>query len=144
MTLLGWVKPDQVPVDPGVTYMFGWKLPNAFPMGFMLSAKISQQVRTTLLVRLWKAPNRASLDEHNTGKLGIYHPKFQDSELGYTYQREPDEKSALMAASQAGKIGQRLLLGMDNVPQSPTLATTPDTSAEANMSFQAMAEEKPA
>lgn len=31
--------------------MFGWKLPNAFPMGFMLSAKISQQVRTTLLVR---------------------------------------------------------------------------------------------
>lgn len=31
--------------------MFGWKLLNAFLMGFMLSAKISQQVRTTLVVK---------------------------------------------------------------------------------------------
>lgn len=47
-----------------------------------------------------------------------------------------------MAAGRVGKIGQTLPLGMDIVPQSPTLVTTPE--AEANMSFQALAEEKQA
>lgn len=127
-----------------MTYVFGWKVLNAFPTGFMLSAKISQQVRTTLpgLLTLKGPKHRTSSSRtsHSTGKMEIYHLKFQDLDLGYTHHRWPGKKSALTAASRVGKTREKLLLAMGILPLSPTLAAAPDTSAEANMSFQAMAE----
>lgn len=72
--------------------------------------------------------------------MEIYHPKFHDSELDYTYQRGSYEKSALMTAGRVGKTEERLLLGMGILSLSLTAAEAPGTSIEANMSFQAMAE----
>lgn len=60
-----------------------------------------------------------------------YHLKYQDSELGYTYQRWPDKKSALKAAIRVGKTRESMLLGMYILPLPPTLVTAPDASAEA-------------
>lgn len=79
----------------------------------------------------------------NTDKMEIYHLKYQDSELGYTYQRWPDKKSVLKAAIRVGKTRESILLGTYILPFPPTLATALDTSAEAK-SFQAMAEGKQA
>lgn len=54
-----------------------------------------------------------------------YHLKYQDSELGYTYQRWPDKKSSLKAAIRVGKTRESMVLGMYILPLSPALASAP-------------------
>lgn len=71
-----------------------------------------------------------------------YHLKYQDSELGYIYQRWPDKKSSLKAAIRVGKTRESMLLGMYILPLSPAFASAP--APQQKQSFQAMAEGKQA
>lgn len=64
----------------------------------------------------WTSSCRASC---STDKMEICLLKYQESELGYTYQWGPDKESALKAAARVGKTRESMLLGMDILPLAP-------------------------
>lgn len=140
LALVSWVKLGWIPV----TYMSYWKLQSAFPMGFMLSAKISLHVRTIPSDRS-AAPETSSNGGQAPSEFLIVHtevnhPRFQDLDLCCTY-RMCEEKSAFMADSKVWKW-ERVPVGNGHLPSLPSTSVSSRYLSRRKLNFWAVGKAK--